>query len=140
MVGLGPGARSYTQALHYSTEYAVGQTGVKTIIEHFIARDPAGHATAIYGVSLDREEQKLRYLIKSLLRVEGVSKAAYRRRFGGALADELPQLRELSELGLVTETNGFLRLNDEGLTWSDTIGPWLYSEAMSARMSAYELA
>ena len=91
-------------------------------------------------MSLDRAEQKLRYLIKSLLRVEGVSQAAYQRRFGGSVAADFPQLLELSEAGLVAESNGSLRLNDAGLMWSDTIGPWLYSEAMSARMSAYELA
>ena len=140
MIGLGPGARSYTQALHYSTEYAIGQTGVRGIIEDFDGRAAARHAEAEFGVSLDRAEQKLRYLIKSLLRVEGVSQAAYQRRFGDIVAANFPQLRELSEAGLVAESNGSLRLNDAGLMWSDTIGPWLYSETMSARMSAYELA
>lgn len=140
MVGLGPGARSYTRSLHYSTEYAVGQTGVNKIIVNFNAREAASHASAIYGVSLDQEEQKLRYVIKSLLRAEGVSKDAYQRRFGRSPNEDVPPLRELHELGLVVESNEFLRLNAEGLTWSDTIGPWLYSDAMSARMKAYELA
>ena len=31
MIGLGPGARSYTRSMHYSTEYAVGQTGVRIL-------------------------------------------------------------------------------------------------------------
>lgn len=139
MIGLGPGARSYTRSMHYSTEYAVGQTGVKMIIENFNARDAARYATADFGVSLDLEEQKLRYVIKSLLRADGVSLPAYQRRFGGSLMTDLPQLSELSELGLADESIENLRLNDEGLTWSDTIGPWLYSEAMTARMNAYEL-
>ena len=140
MIGLGPGARSYTQALHYSTEYAVGQVGVKKIIEDFSNRAASDFAVADYGVALDLEEQKLRYLIKSLLRADGVSHAAYQRRFGSPLIDEFVQLSELSTLGLVAEIDGYLRLNADGLEWSDTIGPWLYSETVTERMDAYELA
>ncbi len=140
MIGLGPGARSYTRALHYSTEYAVGQIGVKKIIGDFNARAKSTFAAADYGVSLDEQEQRLRYIIKSLLRADGVSPSAYQRSFGSPMTGDFPQLEELTELGLAVESNGCLRLNDEGLAWSDTIGPWLYSDAMTARMSACELA
>lgn len=140
MIGLGPGARSYTRALHYSTEYAVGQTGVKSIINQFNHRTAEDHAAADYGARLNLEEQKRRYVIKSLLRADGVAPAAYAARFGAVMTEDLPQLRELSELGLAQDAGDRLRLNDEGLTWSDTIGPWLYSEAIAARMAAYELA
>ena len=140
MVGLGPGARSYTRSLHYSTEYAVGQTGVKMIIQDFNARNAASYGSADFGARLSLEEQKLRYVIKSLLRAEGVFHVAYQQRFGSEMHDDAPQLRELSELGLATDDGVALRLNDEGLTWSDTIGPWLYSESVTERMDAYELA
>jgi oxygen-independent coproporphyrinogen-3 oxidase len=140
MVGLGPGARSYTRSLHYSTEYAVGQSGVKKIIQDFNSRTEASFAAADYGVTLDQREKGLRYVIKSLLRADGVSLSAYQNRFGSSMAEDFPQLEELAGLGLAAESNGCLCLNDEGLTWSDTIGPWLYSDATIARMSAYELA
>jgi oxygen-independent coproporphyrinogen-3 oxidase len=140
MVGLGPGARSYTRWLHYSTEYAVGQTGVRRIIEDFNGRNPGHHARADYGIRLDASEDKLRYVIKSLLRAEGVSLPAYAERFDGSPLVDFPHLQELFDLGLATGTADWLRLNDEGLTWSDTIGPWLYSDAVTERMSAYELA
>jgi oxygen-independent coproporphyrinogen-3 oxidase len=140
MIGLGTGARSYTQSLHYSTEYAVGQVGVKMIIANFNARAADGFSFADYGAALDVEEQKLRYVIKSLLRYEGVFHAAYRQRFGSSMTNDLPQLKELSELGLAADVAGCLQLNAEGLAWSDTIGPWLYSDATTARMNAYELA
>jgi len=109
------------------------------IIENFSSRAAGDYASADFGVALNLEEQRLRYVIKSLLRADGVSRPAYQRRFGGSLTTDLPQLSELSELGLADESIGSLRLNDEGLTWSDTIGPWLYSDAMTARMNAYEL-
>ena len=138
MIGLGPGARSYTRALHYSSEYAVGQPGVRSIIENFNKRELAGYAYADYGVMLNDTEQKLRYIIKSLLRADGVSHASYHRRFGIHTIDDVPQLNELLELGLATGNDDCLRLNEEGLAWSDTIGPWLYSDTMAARMSEYE--
>jgi len=138
MIGLGPGARSYTRSLHYSSEYAVGQPGVRSIIENFNKRELASYACADYGVPLDDAEQKLRYIIKSLLRADGASYQSYWRRFGSSMIDDVPQLNELFELGLATDSEDCLRLNEEGLAWSDTIGPWLYSDTMTARMSEYE--
>jgi oxygen-independent coproporphyrinogen-3 oxidase len=140
MIGLGPGARSYTRSLHYSTEYAVGQMGVRAIIENFNDREVIQFTAADFGIALALDEQKLRYVIKSLLRSDGLSHSVYQHRFGSSLARDLPQLQELTELGFVEECNDALRLNAEGLSWSDTIGPWLYSEAIAARMNAYEFA
>jgi oxygen-independent coproporphyrinogen-3 oxidase len=140
MLGLGPGARSYTRSLHYSTEYAVGQSGVKSIIKRFNSRNPAEFAMADYGVSLSVSEQKVRYVIKSLLRSEGIALAAYQGRFGVPLHPDFPQLCELFDLELANEISDVVRLNAEGFIWSDTIGPWLYSEAVTSRMSAYEFA
>ncbi len=37
MVGLGCGARSYTRGLHYSSEYAVGASGVRAILRDYVA-------------------------------------------------------------------------------------------------------
>ena len=140
MIGLGPGARSYTRALHYCTEYAVGQPGVRAIIEEFNRRTEDQHAVADYGIRLVPSEQRLRYVIKSLLRADGVSLASYRARFHGSPHVDFPQLQGLFDLGLANETAEHLQLNDEGLLWSDTIGPWLYSDTMTGRMSAYEFA
>src|SRR5205823_596337 len=38
MVGVGCGARSYTRALHYATEYAVRAAGIREILTDYIAR------------------------------------------------------------------------------------------------------
>ena len=140
MIGLGPGARSYTQALHYSTEYAVGQPGALSIINQFNARSHTEHSVADYGARLDGDEQKLRYAIKSLLRADGISYVAYQNRFGSSVFGDVPALNELAELGLAQDCNEAFRLTEQGLSWSDTIGPWLYSEAVTKRMNAYELA
>ena len=65
MVGLGVGARSYTQTLHYSSEYAVGATSVRQIIQDYVNVDY--QPVAVYGTTLDAEEQRRRFIIQSLL-------------------------------------------------------------------------
>lgn len=126
MVGLGPGARSYTRALHYSSEYAVGQPGVRAIIEDFCRRTPEDFARADYGFQLDPAEQHLRRLLKTLLRNQPLD-----------FDPGLPQLKELEQLGLAQSDPW--RLTEEGLAWSDTIGPWLYSVPVQERMREYQL-
>jgi oxygen-independent coproporphyrinogen-3 oxidase len=139
MIGLGCGARSYTRWLHYSGEYAVGRAGVKEILADYLARPDEAFDLADYGAALDEEEQRRRYVIKSLLRADGLSLAAYRAWFGTAALDDLPELVELAPRGLATHEDACLRLTDRGLELSDAIGPWLYSAAVRHQMEAFEL-
>ena len=141
MVGLGPGARSYTAGLHYSTEYAVGQPGVLDIIEDFC--DRSRHDVADYGVVLDESEQQRRYIIKGLLQSSGLDQTAFEHRFGMSPVAAVPDLAELLAGGF-TQTvqragSSVLQLTDVGVEHSDAIGPWLYSPEVKARMARYEL-
>jgi len=63
MVGLGCGARSYTRALHYSFDYAVGVGQVRGIIDDYLSRPSDDFAYAEHGFALDRAEQRLRWLL-----------------------------------------------------------------------------
>ncbi len=130
MIGLGCGARSYSPALHYSTEYAVGRSGVQSILADYLKRSPDQFAAASYGIALDENEQRRRFVLLSLLQSTGLSLDDYSRQFKTDLWDDLPELAELLELGLAAfdAEARQLRLNAAGLERSDTIGPWLYSE------------
>ncbi len=139
MVGLGAGARSYTRQVHFSTDYAVGQNGVREIIANFNHRAEAEMARVEYGCFLSGEEQKRRYVIKSLLRSEGLDLAAYRTYFAGEALEDFPQLAELEGLDLGSVKGQTLQLNRRGLELSDVIGPWLYSEAVSHLIREFEL-
>ncbi|HEY0734379.1 MAG TPA: STM4012 family radical SAM protein [Herpetosiphonaceae bacterium] len=139
MVGLGCGARSYTRALHYSSEYAVGASGVRAILHDYIARPAAAFDVADYGTWLDLEDQRRRYLIQSLLQVTGLSPADYRARFGTEALADFPELSELPEHGLATVSETVIRLTAAGLERSDTIGPWLYAARVSDRIKEFEL-
>ena len=138
MIGLGCGARSYTRALHYSSEYAVGSAGVREIINDYLARDVASFDVADYGCELDEEEQKRRWVIKSLLRSEGLDLSAYGRHFGSAATDDVPELSALSDAGLLREQGSRLLPTAAGLERSDAIGPWLHSERARRLMDTYE--
>jgi oxygen-independent coproporphyrinogen III oxidase len=139
MVGLGCGARSYTRALHYSGEYAVGAGGVRAIIADYVNKPDVAFAFADYGYKLDAADQRRRFVIQSLLQAEGLSLAAYRDRFGTESADDLPELNELPNHGLAIQDGDSLRLTEAGVEKSDAIGPWLYSAKARGLMEAYEL-
>jgi oxygen-independent coproporphyrinogen-3 oxidase len=135
MVGLGAGARSYTRTLHWSTGYAVERAATRSIVEDFIMHNSARFAIADYGFELNAEEQRRRYVIQSLLTEPGLSHAAYERRFGSLAVHDLPQLLQLASLALAEDDGRLLALNDRGVAWADTIGPWLASQHVQGLMA-----
>lgn len=137
MIGLGAGARSYTRLLHYSTEWAVGRGSVQEILDHFSGLED--YAQATHGAVLNLDDQKRRYVIKSILRADGLDLAAYHARFQLNALDDFPQLNELLACGAATLEASHLRPTLLGLEWSDVIGPWLYSDRVKAAIAAFEL-
>jgi oxygen-independent coproporphyrinogen-3 oxidase len=137
MVGLGCGARSYTRDLHYSFDYAVGVGQVRAIIGDYLSRPPGDFGRAQYGFRLDGAEQRRRWLVKSLLRAEGLDRDGYRARFGTGVLEDLPRLGELHERGWLVESGRRLVLTDEGLAHGDGIGPWLVSGPVREAMAGY---
>jgi oxygen-independent coproporphyrinogen-3 oxidase len=53
---------------------------------------------------------------------------------------DFPQLEQLIETGAARTENGLLALTEQGMAHADTIGPWLASQSVIARMSGYEAA
>lgn len=140
MIGLGCGARSYTRDVHYSTEYAVGRRGVRSIIADYLKRDRAALATAQYGIRLTPEDRRRRFVILSLMQADGFSRDAYRIQFGQDALVDLPQLAALPEAGLAQICDQNIQLTATGLERSDAIGPWLYSQRVRHLMQDYELS
>ena len=130
MVGVGCGARSYTRGLHYSFDYAVSVRGVRAVLDDYLDRPAGDFARAEVGFHLDPAEQRLRWLVKSLLRADGVDRDAWSARFG----EDVPPLPELAERGWLA---GPGRLSEEGLAHSDLIGPWLVSPRVRTAMGGY---
>lgn len=139
MVGIGCGARSYTRALHYSSEFGVSRRSVAEILEHYLSLSPDDFARIDYGIALDAEEQQRRHVIQSLLVRPGLDLQAYRARFDSDCFEDLPQLNALEALSLARLEDGLLALTDAGMARADTIGPWLISDSVAARMAEFEL-
>jgi len=139
MIGIGAGARSYASALHYSTEWAVSFAGVKEIIGNYIATLQRRFGFAEYGIELSVAEQQRRYVVKSILRRDGLDIDAYRARFGPDPRDDFDELRQLIEAGCLIHADGGLLPTPLGFENSDAIGPWFYSTAVAERMNAFAL-
>jgi oxygen-independent coproporphyrinogen-3 oxidase len=137
MIGLGAGARSYTQSVHYSSEYAVARQNIRSIIEKYIARPDFSEVD--YGIVLNKEEQQRRFVIKSILHGAGLNLKRYNTLFEHDALNEYPLLAELINAGMARLQGHELRLTDMGLDYSDAIGPALYSEPIKQLITEFEL-
>lgn len=137
MVGLGCGARSYTSRLHYSFEYAVGASQVRSIIDEYVREDD--FTTARVGLELDDDERRRRHVVQSLLQAPGLDRADYRARFGADPLDDFPaDLKSFDDRGWLEMSDNALRLTPDGLAHSDAIGPALFSPRVQTLMASYE--
>ncbi|MDZ8137272.1 MAG: STM4012 family radical SAM protein [Nostoc sp. DedQUE04] len=139
MIGLGCGARSYTNTLHYSNEYAVGAKGISEILQAYIQTADESFDYAHYGFQLNAEEQRRRYILLSLLSDEGLNCGSYRQQFGSEVYADFPEFSELLALNLAIKDEEILQLTEFGIECSDTIGAWLFSEKVQELMQDYEL-
>lgn len=138
MIGLGCGARSYTRSLHYSSEYAVGRAATAEIIEAYVGATDADFALVTHGFELDLTEQQRRYIVKSILRVDGLDLDAYSARFGSEATLDHPLLERLMETDHLARHHGVVGPTPLGLAWSDAIGPAFASTTVRAAMDEIE--
>ncbi|GAA4848780.1 STM4012 family radical SAM protein [Paenibacillus vulneris] len=134
MIGLGCGARSYTQSVHYSSRYSVGRSATASIIADYVAAQD--YTTADYGIVLSEDEQKRRFILKALLHTEGLTLDSYTSRFGTKPLDDYPELQLLERTGLAELSPVLLRLTSEGIMYSDAIGDWFISSNIRALMES----
>lgn len=137
MVGLGPGARSYTRALHWSSPYANSQSAIRARVADWNAQADADLATVRHGVRLDADEQRRRWVMLGLLEA-GLDARAYAERFGSDPTTDLPELAEVAALHLGAWDDGVLRLNADGRAASDVIGQWLQSARVASLRADYQ--
>ncbi|MES2038761.1 MAG: STM4012 family radical SAM protein [Pseudomonadota bacterium] len=137
MIGLGTNARSYTTDVHYSTEYAVSKPNVAAIIDDYVAKERTDFMAANYGIRLSEDDRKRRYLIKSLLKAQGLDGAHYQSIYGTDVYADFPELQTLLEMNLAQENAGRMQLRGEGMAYSDLIGHWFISPAVKQKMQEY---
>ncbi len=139
MVGLGSGARSYTQRLHYSGRYAVNRETIRDIISDYSSKTNEDFRRVNYGYELDEQDRKRRFVIQSILQVEGMSLHNYSTRFGGDVFQDLPEISRMVAEELLKKTDDLLRVTAAGLEMSDNIGVRLYSGRVVQEMQSYQV-
>ncbi|MGH1541643.1 MAG: STM4012 family radical SAM protein [Arenicella sp.] len=137
MIGLGAGARSYTENLHYSSHYAVAKPQIKNIIRQYNNTRDSDFSSASYGISIDINDQKRRYVLLSLLQVAGLSFSDYHTKFKSDVLQDIPQLTLLNKYKLADHSDKTIQLNEKGIAHSDLIGNWLFTEHISQRMQTW---
>ncbi|MER7988837.1 hypothetical protein ABTY53_25065 [Streptomyces noursei] len=138
MVGLGAGARSFTTALHYTTDYAVAVPEVRRIIDDYIATPTEEFHRAQWSFRMDDDERRRMFVLGMLLESDGLRVERYRAQFGTVPQDDFgPQLALLAERGWLADDGGVLRLTPEGTAWADAIGPLFFSPRVNEAMASY---
>ncbi|GLF98453.1 STM4012 family radical SAM protein [Streptomyces yaizuensis] len=141
MIGLGCGARSYTTTHHYSFDYAVNMTEIRSIVDAYTRTADFGRAEIGFRLEPSGDEARRRHLLQSLLQAEGMETAGYRERFGADPGEDFgAELDRFAALGWLDAgaPAGLLRLSPEGLAHSDALGPELFSPAVRELMGGYE--
>ncbi|MEU2086349.1 STM4012 family radical SAM protein [Streptomyces albus] len=160
MVGLGVGARSFTETMHYTTDYAVAVPEVRRIIDEYIATPTESFRRVQWAFEMDDDERRRMYVLQALLEADGMSVSGYRDRFGTVPAEDFPQefrlLAGQGWLDLAGDGNGaggagrarksaarvadldVLRLTPEGLAWADAVGPVFFSQRVRDALAHYQ--
>ncbi|PSB34027.1 STM4012 family radical SAM protein [Chlorogloea sp. CCALA 695] len=139
MLGLGCGARSYTDTLHYANDYAVGAKEIRDILQAYIQTPSEAFNYINYGFQLDAEDRRRRYILLSLLSDEGLNEQDYKQQFSSDVMVDFPELSQLFALKLAIAHQQVLQLTATGIEKSDVIGAWLFSDRVNQLMQAYEL-
>jgi len=139
MIGLGCGARSYTKNIHYSEPFAITQPEITRILNNYIQKTPTDFGITSYGIVLSEEDKRRRFILKSLLKVKGLDIDSYRRLFQKEPQEDFSELFHLLESDLIYKNGNFIVLTEFGLSRSDLIGFWLYSQNIIDLMESFEI-
>ena len=138
LLGLGAGARSYSDLVHYSTDFAVRRTATLDIINGFVAHQHRPEQPLDRGFLLDEDERRRRFCVLNLS-LGRLDPADYARRFGAAsLADLAPELEALAAEGCVDVTaDGAYQLTPRGFKYSNVMGELFKSRRVDALERSY---
>jgi oxygen-independent coproporphyrinogen-3 oxidase len=138
LLGLGAGARSYSDAVHYSTDFAVRKTATLDIIRGFIDFDHRPDQPLDRGFLLGDDERRRRFCVLNLS-LGQLDPRDYARRFGGdGLADFESELGALAAEGCVDVTAaGVYQLTPRGFKYSNVMGELFKSPRVDALERSY---
>ncbi len=139
-LSLGCGGRSYLGKLHFCTPYAITREGCLAQIREF--EETRDYTQIRHGIFLSDEEMKRRYVIRHLLIYPGLPLESYRKRFNSQAEEDFSLLAKWKKEGFLechrAGDERYLALTQEGLGFSDCLGPQLISSKVWQRMKEWD--
>lgn len=133
LIGLGAGARSYSEGLHFRNIYS-SQNGRKALME-YIRLMKGGLSAVESGVHLTLDERCRQYAIGHL---RELNLNEFARRFGEPFQVKFSSLYEsMLRLELASVEDSVLKLSDRGLLFRDLIARQLFSQEADERERVY---
>lgn len=139
-LALGCGGRSYLGNLHFCTPYAITGKDCRSQLEQFMNTKDFSPIT--HGILLSEEEQKRRYVIRSLLIRPGLNLGRYQEIFGTSAMVDFVLLGDWTNQGyaqiVLSKDTAYLTLTETGLGLSDWLGAQLISPQVLEKMKEWE--
>lgn len=130
-LGLGAGARSYAEDVHYGMRYSVEPSLVREIIKEYISTEPED--LQHFGVTLSLDEKKRKYVILTLTD-GGIDLNDYNNRFQSDFKKDFKdEFLVLKDKEFIQEKNQEIFLTKMGLTYADIIAMLFCSMEMQKR-------
>ena len=132
LLGLGAGSRSYNDAVHYGTDFAVHRDRSNAIIHEFTQCEHRPDRVPDVGFIMDDDERRRRFCILNLS-LGQVESAAYSTRFGRRIQDDFgEELDALQSEGCVRfEETGVYSLTRKGFRHSNIIATLFQSQRVT---------
>ena len=135
MLGIGCGARSYIGNVHYSRKYAVEDVNINNIINDYLKEEDFTFAG--YGYKLSEEEQKIKYVLKSILKITGFNPEDYSEKFHTDPLTEFSELGRLINEGYLIREGNRIFPSAKGLKYSDYIGTLFITDEIKRKMEEF---
>lgn len=133
LIGLGAGARSYSEGLHFRNIYS-SRNGRKALLDYMDCVNN-GRPSVESGVYLNLDERSRQYAIGHL---RALDLREFERRFGESFEDKFSFLyQDMLRLELASLEGSVLKLSDRGLLFRDLLGRQLFSVEADERERAY---
>jgi oxygen-independent coproporphyrinogen-3 oxidase len=133
LIGIGPGARSYKDRYHYSTDYVVSNEESYEVVKRFMDQEFNDETTTDNGIILDEDEQKRRFVILNLS-LYGIDASLYKEKFASSPFERFgPEFKVLRDNKCITvDEYENVKLTSLGYKFSPLLAQLFFSEKMKA--------
>ncbi len=135
-MGVGAGARSYTNQVSYCLSYKVQDNLVKSVIDEYMTNDIKD--ISLTGFVYNQDEQKRKFVMLSLLD-PGVNPEKYKKEFGTNIFEDFEQeFKALQKAKMIKNSNNLLILTKKGRKYCDICADLFVSDDVYKLYKSYK--